>query len=244
MTTLLQFIARLAPFLYALIAAGIFFAIRGLAQGQRQRRMAAFGLEREAAANQMRRAATSILTLLMLAALVYVVKNIVVPAATGVAQTPPPTPEALAVEGAELTPTAPRLLFPTVTPTAGLPPAEAAEVEATPLENVEGCEIIGATITSPVPNDTVSGQVSVEGEVNVIDFAQYKFEVRGPSTGDAWAVVGTYYTAVSSGLLGVWDSTSLQPGSYTLRLVIHREDGTVIPPCEVPINVERSSVAG
>jgi hypothetical protein len=243
MTMLLQFIARLAPFLYALIAAGIFFAIRGLIRGQRQRRVAAFGLEREAAGNQMRRAATSVLTLLILAALVYAVKNVVIPATSGVAEAPTPTPEALVVEGTAMTPTPSMLLFPTVTPTPGLPPAEA-EAEATQDENVVGCEIVGATITSPSPGDIVSGQVSVEGEVNVIDFQQYKFEVRGPSTGDAWIVVGTYYETVSSGLLGVWDSTSLQPGSYTLRLVIHRTDGTTIPPCEVPISIERSSVAG
>jgi hypothetical protein len=43
----------------------------------------------------------------------------------------------------------------------------------------------------------------------------------------------------NGGLLGVWDATSLSPGQYTLRLVVHRQDGTRLTPCEVPISITR-----
>lgn len=248
MNTLLLFISRISIVLYALAGAGIFFAIRGLVQAQRHRRIAMFGLEREAAQARFRRSLSVMLTLALLAGVVYVVDNVVVPNLT-VAEEEPEEETALALTTPEATPTGALLLYPTITPTAGLPPAaEGEEQEGEPAaaaeEVVNGCEIIGATISSPSPGDQVSGQVAVEGEVNVLNFSQYKFELKGPSTSDEWVVVGTYYQAVPSGLLGVWDSTSLLPGRYTLRLIVHRQDGTFIPPCEVPIVVERTSAGG
>lgn len=246
MDTLLQFIARISIVLYALAATGIFFAIRGLALAQQRRRVAMFGLEREAAQARFRRSLSVILILSFLAGVVYVVENVVVPNTT-VAEDEPEEDQPVAFVEPQATPTERLLLFPTVTPTPGVPPAQegAEDEEGSPppddgAEDVAGCEIVGSTINSPSPGETVSGQVSVEGEANVLNFSQYKFEVRGPSTDNAWVVVGTYFQTVGQGLLGVWDSTSLLPGEYTLRMIIHRQDGSTIPPCEVPIVVERT----
>ncbi len=243
MTTVLVFISRISLILYALAAVGIFFAIRGLVVSRRWRRVAVFGLEREAAQNQLRRSLSTIALLTLLIGLVYVVDNIIVPNTGGSVQGEP-TPTLAVIAAQEPTATQALLLFPTITPTVGLPPAEAAEAEeeASP-EVADGCEILGATITSPAAGATVSGQVLVEGEANILNFAQYKFELRGPSTEDAWVVVGTYINPVPTGLLGVWDSTSLVPGSYTLRLIVHRQDGTHVTPCEVPITITRPVIS-
>lgn len=233
MQTLLQFIARIAVVLYALAGAGIFFALRTLFRARRARRIAVFGLEREAARQMLSRSLSTVVLLVLLILAVYIIQNVVVPNMQGVAEEPSPTPVVF-VEP-QPTPTAVLLLFPTVTPTVGLPPAEVGAETPTTPEPANGCEIIGSTITSPQPGDAVSGQVAVQGEANILDFAGYKFEVMGPSTGGAWVVVGAYSNPVPVGLLGVWDSTSLLPGSYTLRLVTFRQDGTFLVPCEVPI---------
>ncbi len=237
MSTLLLFIARIAIVLYILAGAGLFFALRTLLQARRAKRLAVFGLEREAALQMQHRALRSIATLALLIGVVYVIKNIVVPNLSAAAPDQQPEPTVIVFVTQPPTPTPALLLFPTITPTVGPPPAEVAEATAPPETPVNGCEIIGSTITLPQPGDTVSGQVTVQGEANILNFAQYKFEVRGPSTGGEWVVVGTYNAPVVSGLLGVWDSTSLMPGSYTLRLVIFRQDGTYLPPCEVPITI-------
>lgn len=239
MTTLLVFISRISLILYALAAVGIFFAIRGLVVSRRGRRVAVFGLEREAAQRQLRRSLSAITLLTLLIGLVYVIDNIILPNTEDSVQDElTPTPAVFVAQ--EPTATQALLLFPTITPTVGLPPAEAAEAEAeAPAEVVDGCEILGATVTRPTPGETVSGQVLVEGEANILNFAQYKFELKGPSTEDVWVVVGTYINPVQSGLLGVWDSTSLVPGNYTLRLIVHRQDGSYVTPCEVPLNVTR-----
>lgn len=236
MSTLIRFIANTSLILYALIAIGVLFAFRGLVQARAARRVAVFGLEREAAQERQRRSLSSLITLILLAGMVYVISTIVAPNLSEEIEVPTPTPIVFVTPVPS--PTQAILLFPTITPTVGLPPAEAtAGPSPTPGEAVNGCDVLGATITNPVAGQVVSGQVVVEGQANILNFAQYKFEINGPATNGAWAVVGTFISPVPSGYLGTWDSTSLMPGNYTLRLVVIRQDGTYVTPCEVPVVV-------
>lgn len=233
MRALLQFIARISVVFYAIVGAGIFLSLGGLLRARRARRFAMFGLEREAAQRERRRSINTIFSLVLVAGVVYIIANIVVPNMGEPSEEPTPTPFVFVTQ--EPTPTEMLLLFPTITPTPGIAPAEAAEDVPTSEEPVNGCEIIGARITSPTPGQTVSGQVPVEGEANILNFAQYKFELNGPSTGGAWVVVGGSANPQPAGTLGTWDSTSLIPGDYRLRLVVSKVDGTYLTPCEVPI---------
>lgn len=231
MRTLVQFVTRIELALYALAAIGVFLSIRSFALAQRARRNAIFPLEREAVQNRQRRAIGTIIALVLLSGGIYIVTNIVEP---NLIVTNPPTSTPIIFVTAPPTPTDARLLYPTITPTPGLPPG-ANPPTVTPGLAVNGCELFGARITSPVPNETVTGQVIVRGQANIINFAQYKFELRGPATGGAWVVVGTSNTPVLDGILGSWDSTSLAPGNYALRMVVSAFDGTFPTPCEVPI---------
>lgn len=236
MNTLIQFIDRTELVFYVLAAIGIFFSIRGLVMARRARRIAVFGLEKEAAGQRQARSLSTILALLLLSGGIYIIANIVAPNMIEQPAETTPTPVVFVTQ--QPTPTEARLLYPTITPTAGLPPAQLAGTPSPPAgQAVNGCEIQGARITNPTPSQTVSGQVTVEGQANILDFAQYKFEINGPSTNGAWVVVGTYTTLVIDGFLGTWDSTSLIPGNYILRLVVSRADGSFPTPCEVPITV-------
>jgi hypothetical protein len=244
MRTLLQFTSRIAPILYVLLAFGVFFSIRRLFQAYNSQRKAVFGLEREAAHQQRRSSLGAIITFLVMAGAIYVVDNIVVPNLGEPPEEPTPTPIVFVTQVPTSTPSI--LLYPTITPTVGLPPAEGGEQPAEPVEEVaDACSIIGSTITVPEPGQAVSGaNVRVEGEANILNFSQYKFEINGPSTDGAWVVVATYVTPVATNaLLGVWDATSLLPGNYTLRLVVLAEDGSYPTPCEVPIVVLKAGSA-
>lgn len=233
MRTLAEFVTRIAPVLYALSIIGVFFSIRGLVQARRARRIAVFGLEREAAKRTQRRSLSTIFILSLLAGMVYIIQNIIVPNMGEPVSSPTPTPIVFVTP--EATATEVLLLYPTITPTPGLAPAEETAAAPDDTAGISGCEISGARITKPTPNDTVSGQVLVEGEANILNFAQYKFEINGPATNGVWVVVGTFVTPIPAGVLGTWDSTSLLPGNYLLRLVVLRVDGTFPTPCEVPI---------
>jgi hypothetical protein len=231
MQVIVQFIARLSLILYILCAIGILLGVRAYVRGHRARHEAVFGLEREAAYNQRRRGVSAILSLLVSAAAVYIISNIIAPNLGQPTAGPTPGPMLFATEQA--TATQPALLFPTVTPTIGVP----GQVTPVTGESTNGCEILGSTIYSPQPGQTVSGQVQVEGEANILNFSKYKFEINGPSTGGAWVVVGTYSTPVASGILGAWDSTSLQPGTYQFRLVVVNTEGNFPTPCQVSVVV-------
>ena len=230
MNTIVQFVSRIAPFIYGLAAIGIFFAIRGIVQATQALRVAVFGLEREDARDRRRRSFNAILSLSGLSLVVYVVGSVIEPNLSGASVEPTATPVVFVTE--EPTPTEARLLYPTITPTI-LVGAEVPTSDPT----INGCEILGANISNPVSGQTVSGQVTVEGQANILNFSEYKFELRGELTGGMWIVVGNYPTPVSDGFLGTWDSTSLPPGNYTLRLVVLRPDGSFPTPCEVPLLV-------
>jgi hypothetical protein len=241
METLITFIAQVSFILYALIGIGIFFSIRGLVLSRRSRRVAVFGLEKEKAQQSQQSALNTIVFLLMLAVGVYIISAILEPNLdTSVETFATPTSEIFIT--AAPSPTAALVLYPTITATPGLPPAEAGDQPAEPAEPVDGCAIIGSNISSPTTGTTVSGQVTVEGEANVFDFAQYKFEVRSPATSDQWVVVGTF-NQPRTGFLGTWDSTSLSPGEYVLRLVVSQNSGNIVTPCEVPITITRGAAA-
>lgn len=236
MSTLVQFLVKTEFVVYILAAIFIFFSIRGLVVASQIRRLAVFGLEREAAQQRASRSLATIVAMALLCGGVYIIAHIVAPNMNETSVEPTPTPLVFVTQVP--TPTEARLLYPTITPTPGLPPGAAAGTPSpSPAAVVNGCEIDGARITEPSPGQGVSGQVTVMGQTNILNFAQYKFEVKGPSTNGSWVVVGTFNVLVVDGFLGTWDSTSLIPGNYTLRLVISRLDGTFPTPCEIPIVV-------
>jgi len=233
--TLVQLISRLSAILYIICGVGVFFSIRGLVIARREKGIAVFQLEREAALLRQRSSLTTMLLLTGLAAFTWINANILEPNLTDIEEIAEATPETDVFIEQPPTPTIALLLFPTITPTSQFADSD----QPTRDPNINGCEIFGQTITFPEPGQGVSGQVPVEGTVNILGLAQYKFEVNGPATEGDWVVVATFTAATGvDGFLGNWDSTSLIPGDYTFRLVTLRSDGSYITPCEIPISIE------
>lgn len=237
MRTLLIFLGQIETIVYVVSAIGIFFSIRALSQARVARRNSVFGLEREAADNKQTRAISTILALTMLSGGVFIMVRVVTPTAMTLPDIRPTPTQLIVFTTQSPTPTESRLLFPTITPTPGLPPVAGAAPPPTPTPGA-ACDLQGARVTSPISGQTVTGQVVVQGGANILNFQKYKFEIRGASTNQAWVVVAdNNVPVVDPGLLGTWDSTSLAPGPYVLRLVVLRVDGTFPTPCEVPITI-------
>lgn len=83
-------------------------------------------------------------------------------------------------------------------------------------------------ITSPRDRATVRGLVPVEGSATHGQFQKYEIHYGPePNPGDQWTPIGgSPFTApVVQGRLGLWDTTIIPDGIYSLRLRVVRLDG-------------------
>jgi len=76
-----------------------------------------------------------------------------------------------------------------------------------------------AEIASPLPCDYVEGVVEVYGTANDANLASWVLQYTGGAA-SSWVTIASGSGPVVGGLLGEWDTTSLRPCAYTLRLVV------------------------
>lgn len=173
---------------------------------------AVFGVEREAARARAQRAALMLALLLMLAVAEFSLVSFIFPAAANALPLPEaPTTTSLAAPQATLAP-------PTATPLPTVP------------FDASGCVPGQVDITAPQDNDTVSGTVEVQGTADIPNFGFYKYEMARPGAA-LWLTIGAARKPVREGLLGLWDTSTLPPGEYILRLVVTDTNGDEQPPC-------------
>jgi hypothetical protein len=83
-----------------------------------------------------------------------------------------------------------------------------------------------AIITSPTDGQAVSGLVPIFGTVASIDFSRYELAYGpDPNPTDAWQPFAAAEVLLTNAQIGVWDTTSLPPGTYAVRLRVIRSDG-------------------
>jgi hypothetical protein len=78
-----------------------------------------------------------------------------------------------------------------------------------------------AQIVAPAPTDriTVGQTLQIVGSAYIDDFANYTLDFGSGDNPGTWApITDQRPQAVDKALLGVWDTTGLQPGRYRLRL--------------------------
>ena len=82
-------------------------------------------------------------------------------------------------------------------------------------------------ITSPDTGQIVQGLVIVSGTVTVLGFSSYElsFAYKDDPTG-TWFTLQNSSLPVFEGELGIWDTTTLTDGDYTLRLRVFLLDGS------------------
>jgi hypothetical protein len=220
------------------LAALFFLRIIWLARKDKTRSI--FTLEREHANARMIRAFIGLMTVSALVMGVYYLSAItptIVPAAQ---ETPTPTPLLVLPD----TPTPPPLL-PTPTPSPTPTPTPLPEVVVEPIftpppntspPQVANCPNPGVRITQPGNGAHVAGVIQINGAATIDNFEYYKFEFRAP--GGDWSFVQRYNNAVTSGVLGSWNSDTVAPGEYEFRLVVVDTIGNYPEPCVVRLNVE------
>ncbi len=100
-----------------------------------------------------------------------------------------------------------------------------------------GCADPGAVITLPKNGQVLYEAVVVEGSANVPGFNSYKFELKGPSTNNAWSVLRTYTNPVTGGVLGQFDGSAFIPGVYQFRLAVVDIGNSTIASCAITVMI-------
>jgi hypothetical protein len=91
-------------------------------------------------------------------------------------------------------------------------------------------------LTAPKAGEEVSGIITIEGTVNIPDFGFYKYEIARPGE-TIWLTILAGREIVQEGELGQWDTATLSPGDYMLRLVVTDNQGESLPPCVIQVRV-------
>jgi hypothetical protein len=216
MVTFLTFLQDYEMVVYYLAAlVGLYNVYRFIAAQVRLSKTA-FGLERELLIGRRNGA---VITLLLLIGL----------AAGGNLAVRYGLPEAQRVEQVRINANAVNL--PTITPT------------PTPLVlfgvDVTGCNNTKARLLEPRPGEAVKGKVTIWIVADIYNFAFYKIELGTPDEPDLWVTLyNNNETAPEEEPFSwIWDSASVIPGVYHLRLTVMEADLTFPPPCVVPIQV-------
>lgn len=221
MVAFLKFISTYEALIYIVLAIGALFSFRWLFRSWNEWRVAVFSLEREFSSRRLGRSALISILIVIFFCIEFFAVSFIVPGLPSDFFLATPTLDLISTPTGTLSP---ELL----TQIAGQPQA------AQP--NAAGCTPGQLELTFPEAGDEIKGVVELTGTVNIPNFGFYKYEIA-PSGSDSWATIAAGRVAVIQGSLGRWDTTALTPGDYQLRLVVVDNQGTILTPCIVPVQV-------
>jgi hypothetical protein len=222
METVYRFLATYEGLIYILLALGGLFAFRWLWKSWQELHESVFGLEREFAMRRLGQALTvSFLILAMFLGELFLA-SFVVPTLPSTDLLATPTMDMLSQTQGALSGS------PDVSLTALSP--------ALDTSSTSGCVPDQLIITSPEPGQEVSGTITLVGTVDIPDFGFYKYEVS-PQGADTWSTISAGREVVQNGDVGFWDTSTLTPGDYQLRLLVTDSQGQSYPPCMLSVRV-------
>jgi hypothetical protein len=98
-------------------------------------------------------------------------------------------------------------------------------IEQPPEQYCPSTNII-ANITNPLDGASVRGPLTLAGTALAANFSRYQVELgKGTNPSEFALIHGPVNQLVEQGILGVFDSTQVENGPYTLRLVVFDQSG-------------------
>jgi len=245
MAIVIDFVRRLAPWIYGACALMALWYLRVVFLARRERRYAVFKLERETALNRVYNAWLAAFFIITVMGLTYVLSTKVSDAVQPLINEgqPTPTPTVGASGGTpDITPTLP-LPETTPTSTATRRPRPTPRPQPTPLpQNTPTpgavrprCPDPRAVITSPGINAQVSGMVPIIGTAEHESFEFYKLESGVGADPSVWSYFDGGDRPVQGAQLGTLNAGALAPGTYSVRIVVVDASGNFPPPCQTTI---------
>jgi hypothetical protein len=234
MAVLVKIISDYAVWIYAACAVAAIFLLRTALLARRERRQAAFTLERETAVNRTQSTLRWTLLVLAIMGLTYAVSTYLVKAVEPIIAQADPTPTPVFLidtptpTAAPVTPTVAETPTETPTPrpraTPRPTPTEPPPPPTRPVVVAPSCPDGRAVILEPGAGQLLSGPVQLIGTAQTENFSYYKLEVKPAAAAGDFGFYLRRETPVNNGPLGIWDPSGLPPGEYLLRLVT--VDGT------------------
>jgi hypothetical protein len=222
MVEIYNFLKSYEALIYILLAIGALFAFRWLWLSWREVQMAAYTMEREFSSRRLGQSAAISTLIVMLFCAEFFMATFIIPGLPADVFLTTPTLDLIS------TPTG-TLSVEMMTQFANLPPQ-------TPVADMVGCIPNEIMITSPQAGDEIKGAIELLGTVDIPNFGFYKYEVARAGS-ETWATISADRNTVSEGKIGAWNTTSLTPGDYQLRLVVTNNQGEVLPACVIPIRI-------
>lgn len=184
-----------------------------------------FGLEKEQTQRKINQGITVLIFTFALGVSLFVLTTFIAPSVPGVQMVATPT--------LDLTtqPTIP-ISTPTVsTTTTGLIPTLTAILDM-------GCVPDQVQWTDPINGESISGKYVLKGTVNVPNLGFYKFEFAASDVKNWTTIAAGNKPITDAPLGGSWDTSSLTPGEYKLRLVVTNNQNEPLPECVINITVK------
>ena len=233
MEEVLSFFRTYEMWMYViLVLAGLVYIRRFILAWEELRR-AAFGLERESAQSHLNQSAGMLVLLFIMAVAIFVVVSFVAPAFPASIPLQTPTMDLLASPSTTIEGEAAQ--DQDATPTADL-----LSLTATVQVIGEGCVPGQIMLSDPVDGSEISGVVIIKGTADVQNFGFYKYEVA--RLGDTvWQTIQAGREIKQESELGQWDTRTLAPGDYMLRLIVIDNQGETLEPCVIRVNVNNPS---
>jgi hypothetical protein len=236
--TILSLINQYSLWLYAVGFLALLLTLYELRSASRSRAETIFSLEKELASARENRARSALILVLALLSLLTVVRFAIVPSQS-LALPPTPTPTRFFLQPPTPVPSTPT---PTLTriPTRPRPtPMPPTETPTPTMVPPPPCPRPGICITSPLPDQTISGTVSVQGTASIEPFQFYKMEYGLGEIPEQWHSIGSVSrTPVVNGTLVVWDTSGFPNGVAWLRLTVVDVSGNFPPPFEVRVTIQ------
>jgi hypothetical protein len=224
MIAILDFFVHFAPLLYLVLAVGLVFGLWRWSQARSEQREAIYGLEKEIANRHTFQSLTTLIVVGSLAIGEFILIVFLAPNIPAFSRLPTPTLNPLALPTSTI-PFESQQTLGIVTP---LPTST---IQAT------GCIPGQIAITSPKAGDELRGQISITGSADIPNFGFYKYEFA-PLGSTNWSTVLANRAVKDDASLGSWDTSTITPGDYQLRLVVTDNQGNELPACVVPVRIK------
>ena len=222
MEELFRFLATYEVGIYIVIGVIVLIYLKRLIDAINALKLAQFGLEREVAQKSLRLSVTIIALVLLVGLSNFLLVSVASIRFPGISRVATPTIDLNAT-------VEPDLSAVTQTP-------EVLQQTQTAIA-LTGCIPGELEWVQPVAGDEVSGSVELKGTVNIPNFGFYKYEYQMQGE-DIWTPISAgNKPVIEDSFGGRWNTEQLEPGNYSLRLVVLDNQNNLLQPCVIDLKV-------